>query len=190
MQIDLTGADVVDAHCHPFRTQDLLDRTKFTTRQTLQAAGLTWADLDYVLMVGGSTRMPMVAQMLRELTRKEPDSSVSVDEAVAHGAALHAAIVMSRSRGETPVLQVKNVNSHSLGVVASDPRTDRRRNAILIPRNTTLPEDVRLFWLRGVSMTSANGGILVGAKGLVMSIIDGEVARPGERDRHGGRRVR
>jgi photosystem II stability/assembly factor-like uncharacterized protein len=55
---------------------------------------------------------------------------------------------------------------------------------------TTLPEDVRLFWLRGVSMTKANGGILVGAKGLVMSIVDGEVVRPGERDRHGGRRVR
>ena len=43
-------------------TQDLLDRTQFTTRQTLQAAGLTWTDIDYVLLVGGSTRMPMVAE--------------------------------------------------------------------------------------------------------------------------------
>ncbi len=77
-------------------TQDLLDRTKFTTRQTLQAAGLGWSDLDYVLMVGGSTRMPMVAGMLRELSGKEPDASVSVDEAVAHGAALHAAIRLAQ----------------------------------------------------------------------------------------------
>ena len=48
-------------------TQDLLDRTRFTTVQALKAAGLDWADLDRVLLVGGSTRMPMVREMLREL---------------------------------------------------------------------------------------------------------------------------
>src|SRR6185436_14340987 len=120
-------------------TQDLLNRTQFTTKQTLQAAGLRWSDLDYVLMVGGSTRMPMVAKMLRELSGKEPDASVAVDEAVAHGAALHAAILLAKGRGETPFIEIKNVNSHSLGVVATDTRTERKRNAILIPRNTALP---------------------------------------------------
>jgi molecular chaperone DnaK len=149
-------------------TQDLLGRTKFTTRQTLQAAGMTWSDLDYVLMVGGSTRMPMVAGMLRELTRKEPDASVSVDEAVAHGAALHAAILLSRERGETPVLHIKNVNSHSLGVVASDPRTDRRRNAILIPRNTALPVTAkRVFRTQKVNQ-----------KSILVQIVEGESASP------------
>ncbi len=66
-------------------TRDLLDRTQFTTRQTLQASGLTWNDIDHVLMVGGSTRMPMVTQMLKALCGKDPDGSVAVDEAVAHG---------------------------------------------------------------------------------------------------------
>ena len=84
-------------------TQDLLDRTQFTTKQTLQAAGLGWSDIDRVLLVGGSTRMPMVAKMLRELSGKEPDASVSVDEAVAHGAALHAGILLAKGRGETPL---------------------------------------------------------------------------------------
>ena len=149
-------------------THDLLDRTKFTTRQTLQAAGLNWADLDYVLLVGGSTRMPMVAKMLRELTGKEPDGSVAVDEAVAHGAALHASIVLARARGEKPIIQVKNVNSHSLGVVASDPNTDRRRNAILIPRNTALPVTARrVFRTQKADQRS-----------ILVQIVEGESASP------------
>lgn len=149
-------------------TQDLLDRTKFTTKQTLQAAGMTWAEVDYVLMVGGSTRMPMVSRMLQELTGKDADSSVSVDEAVAHGAALHAAILMARHRGETPILNVKNVNSHSLGVVASDPRTARRRNAILIPRNTTLPVTAKR-----VFRTQKDD-----QKSILVQIVEGESASP------------
>src|SRR4029434_4443442 len=48
-------------------TKDLLDRTSFTTRQTLQAAGLEWKDIDRVLLVGGSSRMPAVVEMLRQL---------------------------------------------------------------------------------------------------------------------------
>ena len=149
-------------------TQDLLNRTQFTTKQTLQAAGLRWSDLDYVLMVGGSTRMPMVAKMLRELVGKEPDASVAVDEAVAHGAALHAAIMLAKGRGEKPLLEVRNVNSHSLGVVATDARTDRKRNAILIPRNTPLPVTAkRVFRTQKESQQS-----------ILVQIVEGESASP------------
>ncbi|MGD9720800.1 MAG: Hsp70 family protein [Pirellulales bacterium] len=149
-------------------TQDLLNRTEFTSKQTLQAAGLTWKDIDQVLMVGGSTRMPMVAAMLRRLTGKVPDASVSVDEAVAHGAALHAHILLSEGRGQRPLLRVKNVNSHSLGVVATDARTDRRRNAILIPRNTPLPVTAkRLFRTQKA-----------GQKSILVQIVEGESASP------------
>ena len=112
-------------------TQDLLDRTRFTTEQTLKAAGLDWARLDRVLMVGGSTRMPMVRAMLQQASGKEPDSSQSPDEAVA------------RSQGRPPLFKVKNINSHSLGVVGIDPLTRRRRNGVLIPRNTPLPVAAR-----------------------------------------------
>jgi molecular chaperone DnaK len=149
-------------------TQDLLNRTQFTTRQTLQAAGLRWTDMDNVLLVGGSTRMPMVAKMLRELSGKEPDASVAVDEAVAHGAALHAAILLAKNRGEQPAIQITNVNSHSLGVVATDARTDRKRNAILIPRNTPLPVTAkRVFRTQKASQQS-----------ILVQIVEGESASP------------
>ena len=120
-------------------TQDLLDRTRFTAAQALKAAGMDWKDLDRVLMVGGSTRMPMVRNMLRQLSGKEPDDSVAADEAVAHGAALHASLILAQQQGLPPAFKIKNVNSHSLGVVGVDPLTQRRRNGILIPRNTPLP---------------------------------------------------
>jgi molecular chaperone DnaK len=149
-------------------TQDLLNRTQFTTKQTLQAAGLGWKDLDYVLLVGGSTRMPMVANMLRQLSGKEPDSSVSVDEAVAHGAALHASILLAEGRGEEPLIHIRNVNSHSLGVVATDNRTGRKRNAILIPRNTALPVTARrIFRTQKPNQHS-----------ILVQIVEGESASP------------
>lgn len=120
-------------------TQDLLDRTRFTTTQTLRAAGVGWDKIDRVLLVGGSTRMPMVRTMLQQLSGKRPDDSVAADEAVAHGAALHAGLLLARSAGAPATFKIKNVNSHSLGVVGVDPLTQRRRNGILIPRNTPLP---------------------------------------------------
>lgn len=120
-------------------TQDLLDRTRFTAVQALRAAGLDWKDLDRVLLVGGSTRMPMVHEMLRQLSGRAPDDSVAADEAVAHGAALHASLILSKQAGEPAAFKIRNVNSHSLGVVGVETLTKRRRNGILIPRNTPLP---------------------------------------------------
>jgi molecular chaperone DnaK len=151
-------------------TQDLLDRTAFTTKQTLQAAGLTWKDIDRVLLVGGSSRMPSVTNMLQHLSGKEPDCSISPDEAVAHGAALHAGLLLDRSRGQTPSFQIKNVNSHSLGVVASDPDTRRPRNAILIPRNTPLPAVAkRVFRTQKPAQ-----------KSILVQIIEGESPSPAD----------
>jgi molecular chaperone DnaK len=149
-------------------TQDLLDRTAFTTRQTLQAAGLEWSDIDRVLMVGGSTRMPAVYQMLKELSGKEPDQSVSPDEAVAHGAALRAGLLLTRFGGKSPNFTIKNVNSHSLGVVATDTKTKRRRNAILIPRNTPLPVTAKRVFKTQKA----------GQRSILVQIVEGESASP------------
>jgi len=120
-------------------SQDLLDRTRFTMSQTLKAAGLQWSEVDRVLLTGGSTRMPMVRAMVRQISVKEPDTSVAADEAVAHGAALRAGLLLDKSRGKAPAFFIRNVNSHSLGVVGFDPLTRRKRNGILIPRNTPIP---------------------------------------------------
>lgn len=120
-------------------TQDLLDRTRFTTVQTLKAAGLDWADIERVLLVGGSTRMPMVRDMLHRISGRQPDAAVAADEAVAHGAALRAGLLLAEQQGRPATFTIRNVNSHSLGVVGTDSETGRRRNGIVIPRNTPLP---------------------------------------------------
>ncbi len=124
-------------------THDLLDRTEFTTRQVLRTAGLDWGAVDRVLLVGGSSRMPMVRDMLAQLAGRPPDDSVSADEAVCHGAALRAGILLAQAQGKAPSFHVKNVNSHSLGVVAVSRETGMKRNVVLIPRNTALPARAR-----------------------------------------------
>ena len=122
-------------------TADLLERTSYTTRQVLAATGLAWSDIDRVLLVGGSTRMPMVGRMLKQLTGITPDHSVYPDEAVARGAAIFAGYRMAGSdeRSALATFSVTDVNSHSLGIEGIDLRTDRKQNTILIPRNSPLP---------------------------------------------------
>ena len=149
-------------------TCDLMDRTEFTTRQTLQASGLTWDEIDVVLTVGGSTRMPMVEAMLATLSGKEPNRSLSADEAVAHGAALRAQMILQQTDENPPAFEIKNVNSHSLGVVATDVKTSRQRNAILIPRNTPLPASARRVFKSHRE----------GQKTVLVSIVEGESASP------------
>ena len=134
-------------------TADLLQRTKDTTELVMQQAGVKPGSLDEVILVGGSTYMPVVEQMLREVTGQEPSRELLPERAVAEGAAIHAAIMQARS-GDTAqipdaVLQrLKNVrtsdvNSHSLGIKISDP-SDRARkiNHVMIPRNTPVPHEV------------------------------------------------
>ena len=124
-------------------TADLLERTNTTTRLAVREAGLEWSDIEQVLLVGGSCKMPMVQQMLATLAGKSPDASLSAEEAVAHGAALHAGILMARSQGQPPKFHVTNVNSHSLGIVGTDPQTKLKRNCILIRRNSPLPAEAK-----------------------------------------------
>jgi molecular chaperone DnaK len=129
-------------------TRDLLTRTRLTAQQVLRDAGLSWDKVDRILLVGGSTHMPMTAQMLRELTAKEPDNSLAVSEVVARGAALHAGIVAVRSEevGLEMAEDVReslgqvveiNVNSHSLGIEVK--HGPDRLNDILIKKNTQIP---------------------------------------------------
>lgn len=152
------------------RTRDLLERTAFTTRHTLEASGLRWRDIHRVLLVGGATRMPQVRQMLTELSGKEPDYSVSPDEAVAHGAAIHAQLLMDQRTGQGVSWRVTNVNSHSLGVVASDPLRKRLQTAVLIPRNTPLPAKARRVFLTQKSNQQS----------ILVQIVEGESTEPDE----------
>jgi molecular chaperone DnaK len=123
-------------------TADLLDRTRFTTRRLLSDAGVEPGALTRILLVGGSTRMPMVSRMLREELGREPDRSLSADEAVAHGAAIYAGLITD-SAASLGGVSVRNVNAHSLGVLAIEHATGRDRNRVLIPRNSPIPIERR-----------------------------------------------
>ncbi|MDO4575940.1 MAG: Hsp70 family protein [Planctomycetia bacterium] len=149
-------------------TQDLLDRTRFTTEQTVRAAGLEWSQVDRVLLVGGSSRMPMVKDMLRQVTGREADASSSADEAVALGAAIHAGNLLSLSAGNAPSFAIRNVNSHSLGVIGTDPATRLPRVGVLIPRNSKLPKAVR----RTFRTQKTN------QKSILVQIVEGESSSP------------
>lgn len=124
-------------------TADLLERTRFTTREVLREAGMDWSGIDRVIAVGGATRMPQVTEMLSELTGKQVRSSVAADEAVAHGAALYASVCLAEGGTAAAPFAIRNVNSHSLGVVAANEETGEQLNARLIPRNTPLPFSAR-----------------------------------------------
>jgi molecular chaperone DnaK len=134
-KVEVTRQEFEDA------TAPLVLRTRTTAEIVVLQAGLKWQDIDRVVVVGGSTRMPMITRMLGELAGRTIDHSVSADEAVAHGAALYADLLMAKQGAGTGQTQfsVTNVNSHSLGVVGVDPLTGRKRNRIIIPKNTPLP---------------------------------------------------
>ncbi|HKD35743.1 MAG TPA: Hsp70 family protein, partial [Pirellulales bacterium] len=124
-------------------TEDLLERTAYTTRQVLAASKLTWKDVNRVLLVGGSTRMPMVSRMIESLTSLKPDHTVNPDEAVARGAAIFAGyVIRRRDPNAKPTFKVVDVNAHSLGIEGIDQRTMRKENIIVIPRNSPLPAKV------------------------------------------------
>ncbi|MFT7642369.1 MAG: molecular chaperone DnaK [Pirellulaceae bacterium] len=120
-------------------TSDLLQRTVFTANKVLREGKRTWSDVTRILLVGGSTRMPMVQEAIEKESGITVDRSLSPDEAVAHGAAIYAGFLAEGSSDKRPEFVVDNVNSHDLGVLAFERKTGMQRRQTLIPRNTKLP---------------------------------------------------
>ncbi len=134
-------------------TADLIQRTADTALLVIEQAGLQPEQLDAIVLVGGSTLMPKVVQMLKDLTGKEPFQGLSPHTAVAQGAAIHAAILEAKFRGESSGMaerirkllanvKQEDVNSHGLGVMARNPKTGKTINHVMIPRNSKLPIEV------------------------------------------------
>ena len=111
-------------------TADLLERTKIPFHNVIKDAGVKVSDIDHVVLVGGSTRMPAVADVVRELTGKEPNKGVNPDEVVAVGAALQAGVI----QGDRSDVLLIDVTPLSLGI-----ETKGGVMTKLIERNTAIP---------------------------------------------------
>ncbi|HEX6447751.1 MAG TPA: Hsp70 family protein [Streptosporangiales bacterium] len=137
-QIQITRAEFEEL------TASLLDRTETILESVLDAAGVGWDGVDHVLLVGGSTRMPMVRQMVERLSGRQPESGINPDEAVAYGAAIVADLTaaersgVERRVGSQPV-SISDVTSQSLGVLAYDTAASRPVNVVVVPKNSSIP---------------------------------------------------
>jgi len=124
LQMELTRAKLEQL------TEDLVQRCRGPFEQALKDAKMTANDLDAVVLVGGATRMPMIQDLVRELTGKEPHKGVNPDEVVAVGAAIQAGVLA----GEVKDVVLLDVTPLTLGV-----ETLGGVMTPLIPRNTTIP---------------------------------------------------
>ena len=111
-------------------TDDLVERTKKPVRQALKDAGISASDLDQVILVGGSTRIPSVVEAVRKETGKEPNKSVNPDEVVAMGAAIQGGVIS----GDVKDIVLLDVTPLSLGIETMGGVFTK-----LIDRNTTIP---------------------------------------------------
>jgi molecular chaperone DnaK len=139
-------------------TADLVERTMGPTRQALQDAGLTPADIDRVVLVGGSTRIPAVQEAVKRLIGKEPHKGVNPDEVVALGAAIQAGVLT----GDVKDVVLLDVTPLSLGIETAGGVFTK-----MIERNTTIPTSKsQIFTTYADNQTSVEIHVLQGERAM------------------------
>jgi molecular chaperone DnaK len=137
-------------------TADLTDRCRGPFQAALKDAGMSASDLDEVILVGGSTRMPVIQELVKELTGKDPHRGVNPDEVVAVGAAIQAGVL----KGDVKDVLLLDVTPLSLGIM-----TEGEVNTRLIERNTTIPtQKTQVFSTAADSQPSVEIVVLQGER--------------------------
>ncbi len=137
-------------------TQDLVEKTNGPVRQALKDAGLQPSDLDKVLLVGGSTRMPAVQESVKKIMGMEPFKGINPDECVALGAAIQAGVLNNEYTG----VVLLDVTPLSLGI-----ETEGGINTRIISRNTTIPtKQSQIFSTAADGQTSVEIHVLQGER--------------------------
>ncbi len=138
--------------------EDLVDKTVGPTKQALSDSGLEPKDIDRVLLVGGSTRVPMVVERIRSLLGKEPHKGINPDEVVALGAAIQAGVLA----GEVKDIVLLDITPLSLGIETLGGVMTR-----IIERNTTIPTSKgQMFTTAADFQTSVDIHVLQGERGM------------------------
>jgi molecular chaperone DnaK len=165
-------SDVVDLTRDQFEAliRSFVGQTEHLTKKVLQHDKVRTTKIDKVLLVGGSTRIPLIQKLVKELCGVEPETGFNPDEVVALGAAIYAA---SLTPGTLPVgpdlrpvaaLKVRDVTAHSLGVLAYNLQ-DELENHIIIPKQSQIPVEIKypeFFSTRYDSQTSVNLPVVQG----------------------------
>ncbi len=153
---DVRGSVTITEELFEEISEFLIGATRDLTDNLIESIGLSWSDITGAILVGGSTRMRMIHNYVKNMSGKEPLSGVNVDEAVALGAAIRANIDDS-GKSITPTLMgllggkkaipvigakaVSDVTAHALGMIAVSEDGERYENSVIIPKNTTIPAE-------------------------------------------------
>jgi molecular chaperone DnaK len=133
IKLEITNGQLYDMIKEKFidRTTDIMDMAR-------EDAGIAWSDINKILLVGGSSRMPAIRKVIKDLTGIEPSAEVNPDEVVAIGAAYYASSLNPSTITKARDKKIIDVNSHSLGIISYD-ENDNPTNTIILNRNQPIP---------------------------------------------------